>query len=281
MEIIDSNNVMITIAQSLAADKRTASHAYDVNSLRKALFSYLAKYLQQGKKVVMAVDSGSWRKTAFVHYKARRAEEKERSDFDYKAFLAAYQAVVNEFKENAHFPVIEEPGCEGDDIIFVISVLFLDTEEVTIHSTDKDLLQLQTYFSNVRQFSPRDWKFMTPAGKGYDLIEHLVRGDSGDGVPNVLSDDRVFVDRVRQTVLTPKRYQETYDKVSALVKGEVLFDGVDEVFAARFARNKKLIDLREIPEDVVLKIIAAFEAQSSKALPAGHFSRYLASHGIV
>ena len=49
----------------------------------------------------------------------------------------------------------------------------------------------------------------------------------------------------------------------------------------RYHRNRKLIDLREIPLDVVERIFAAYTEEKEKMRPAGAFSHYLASHGIL
>lgn len=275
MEIIDTNNMMITVAQSFASDKKTAANAYDITAMRKVMISFVSKHIQAGRKVTLAVDSNSWRKDFFPLYKFRRYEDKGRSDFEYDRFIGVMQAVVDEMREHSPCAVVRVPGAEGDDIVAVLTALFCE-EGVVIHSTDGDLLQLQEYYPNVRQFSPSTWKYITPASKEYDINEHIVRGDSGDGVPNVYSEDNVFAERIRSVVLTKPRYDAAFE----LVKHNSVLE-MDADFLRRYKRNKKLVDLREIPDDVAIRIISAFEEEASKVRPVGAYSRYLASHGIV
>ena len=40
------------------------------------------------------------------------------------------------------------------------------------------------------------------------IIEHIVKGDAGDGVPNILSKDDVFMKGERQKPVSAKRLQE-------------------------------------------------------------------------
>ena len=67
-----------------------------------------------------------------------------------------------------------------------------------IISGDKDFIQLQKY-SNVSQYSPILKKHVN--GKENDYIRvHILKGDTSDGMINVLSNDDVFVEGLRQSL---------------------------------------------------------------------------------
>ena len=61
-----------------------------------------------------------------------------------------------------------------------------------IVSSDRDFLQLQR-FRNVRQFSPLLKKELSVDNPRVYLQNHIIRGDKGDGIPNILSEDNVLL----------------------------------------------------------------------------------------
>lgn len=276
-QLIDGNNVFTTLAQSLAADKRSEHAAYELDSIRKMVVHYLSKHIQAGRPVIIAADASSWRKAEFSPYKWRRYQNKSKDHFRYDDFIVVLQKVLEEMKEHSPCSVLRVHGAEGDDIIAAFAAILAEEGGVCIHSTDKDLLQLQLHYSGVRQFSPTEWKYITAQSKAYSLIEHIIRGDGGDDVPNILSADDVFMTKTRQTVLTASRYSEMY----ALLSSESPEERMDEEQVRRYHRNRKLIDLREIPIEVIERIFAAYDEEKGKMRPAGAFSHYLASHGIL
>jgi hypothetical protein len=79
----------------------------------------------------------------------------------------------------------------------------------------------------------------------------ILDGDKGDGVPNILSEDNCIVDGIRQKALTKKRLDE-------LMTMDVAVEGTDGL-KRNWARNKKLIDLSEIPQEIVESIISRYE----------------------
>jgi hypothetical protein len=84
------------------------------------------------------------------------------------------------------------------------------------------------------------------------LKEHIFRGDTSDGIPNVLSSDNTFTDGLRQTPLTKKKISSWMDH---------LFDDVapnDEV-KRNYQRNKKLIDLTYTPKELSNDILMTYQ----------------------
>ena len=127
---------------------------------------------------------------------------------------------------------------------------WFSTENLII-SSDKDFIQLQRY-PLVKQWSPVTKQYVN----GYDpeiyLKEHIIRGDSGDGVPNVLSPDNTFVDGLRQRPLSKKKVESWRDADTKDIP-----TWSDEI-KRNYQRNTSLIDLSKVPEDIEEQIIKEY-----------------------
>jgi hypothetical protein len=124
------------------------------------------------------------------------------------------------------------------------------TEKILILSSDKDFMQLQK-FANVEQYSPMAKKFLRSDNPSNFLREHIIKGDRGDGIPNILSQDDTFVQEIRQKPVSEKKLNSWLTQ-----KPE---DFCDERMLRNFKRNEALIDLSKIPNDVQAQIMEAFE----------------------
>ena len=222
-----------------------------LNSLR----SYKSKFGAEFGEIVIACDNTNyWRKQLFPYYKANRKKNQEKSELDWKAIFECLNKIRAELKEYFPYRVIDVESAEADDII---ATLAKDTwnEQVLILSGDKDFIQLHKY-PNVSQYDPVRKKWIKHDNPEQYLAEHVLKGDSGDGVPNVLSSDNCFVIGERQKPLTQK-------KIDALL--ELGLDGkFDHPLARNYMRNKRLIDLSMIPADVREKILESYNAQDNK-----------------
>ena len=88
-------------------------------------------------------------------------------------------------------------------------------------------------------------------------MEHILRGDPGDGVPNVLSDDDTFiVKEKRQTPLSKKKMSEIIQEIT--YQEEI---PTHTSWYRNYSRNKKLIDLAETPDDLKKDIIQEYQSQ--------------------
>ena len=225
-----------------------------LNSIRM----YNKKYREQyGQMVICADGMNTWRKEYFPEYKAHRKKHREESDQDWTEIFRILHLVRDEIKANLPYKVIHMDGCEADDIIGSLvleSQEFGKDEPIMIVSSDKDFIQLQK-FNNVKQYSPIQKKMVTDENPRIYAFNHIMRGDGGDGVPNVLSADDTFVTDKSQTPLRQKRIDEW------LENSDNLREVMDENIYRNYQRNKKLIDLTEIPEEVQTSIINTFEEQ--------------------
>lgn len=225
-----------------------------LNTIRGYNVKYRAKY----GKMILACDGGSWRKNVFAEYKAARKTNREASAIDWDAVWSIINLVREEIKANLPYKVVQVSGAEADDVIATLvesTQEFGNNEPVMIVSADKDFIQLQKY-KNVSQYSPMTKKLVTDSNPRKYLIEHILRGCSGDGVPNVLSDDDTFVDaKKRQTPLKAKVIENWIANYSTLDTE------MDHATYRNFIRNRRCIDLSYIPDEVAAEIMAEYNAQ--------------------
>jgi len=263
MIIVDYSGIAISsvIIQKVEIKEDLLRHMI-LNTIRM----YNKKFRDEYGQMVIACDSSTWRREYFPNYKFKRREGREESTLDWDELFRIINSVRDELKEHFPYKVVTVDGAEADDII---GTLTLETQEfgkhepVMIVSSDKDFVQLHR-FNNVRQYSPILKKFITEKNPRTFLLEHVFKGDSGDGVPNVLSPDNTFVDGIRQSPVTKKKIQTWIDGIDNL---ESVMDS--ETYR-NYTRNKKLIDLTETPDSVKQEIINNYEEQK-----VAHKSRIL------
>jgi hypothetical protein len=257
MIILDFNAISIAsiIVQKVSMDENLIRHMI-LNSIRM----YRTKFKKEYGEIVLATDSRSWRKDYYPEYKANRKVSREKSDMDWNEAFRIITMIREEIKENFPYKVVHIEGCEADDIIGTLvenTHEFGNYENVLIVSGDKDFVQLQKY-NNVRQYSPIRKGFIDEPNPKLYLMEHILKGDAGDGVPNVLSDDDVFVnEEKRQKPLSKKKMDTIIKDIS---DGELLYAAS---WYRNYSRNKKLIDLAETPEAIKTEIINNFTQQDS------------------
>lgn len=258
MILIDYNGIAIgnIITQKMSIDENLIRHMI-LNSIRLYRNKFKDEY---GEVVVVADGQNNWRKKVFPQYKFKRKESRDDSTLDWEEIFRVINMIREELKENFPYKVMHVDGCEADDVIAQIAIEtqeFGKHEKVMIVSADKDFVQLQKY-NNIRQFSPLTKKFVTSDNPRMTLLQHLFKGDGGDGVPNVLSDDNVFVEKRRQTPVTQK-------KIDVWLKAEDLRKEMGDDIYRNFIRNKTLIDLHETPDPIKQEIINNYEAQKPDA----------------
>ena len=225
-----------------------------LNSIRMYNKRYREEY---GQMVICADGMNTWRKDYYPYYKAKRKKNREESSQDWNEIFRILHTVRDEIKENLPYKVIHMEGVEADDIIASLvlqSQEFGMNEPMMIVSSDKDFIQLQK-FNNVKQFSPIQKKMVKDDNPRTYLFNHIMKGDTGDGIPNVLSDDDPFVSDKKQTPLRKTRIAEW------LENSDNLRDFMDDVTYRNYQRNKRLIDLTEVPETIQQNIIYNYNEQ--------------------
>ena len=268
MIIIDFNGIAIStiVTQKIDVNEDMLRHMI-LNSIRM----YNKKYRADFGQLVVACDSSTWRRDYFSEYKfkrreARATDQADDSKMDWEKVFTILNKILDEIRDNMPYRVVKVDKAEADDIIGTLVEMtqeFGKHEPVMIVSADKDFVQLQKY-SNVKQFSPLLKKEMVEKNPRNFLYEHIFKGDSGDGIPNILSPDNTFVTGTRQKPVTAKKMEEWISNIDKL---EI---SMDKETYRNFVRNKKLIDLSQTPDDVKQSIINTFESQT-----VAHNSRVL------
>ena len=245
------SNLMVTLSRdSMDLSEDLVRHMV-LNSLR----GHNKKFRKEYGKMVIACDSKNvWRREVFPNYKAGRKANRAKSEHDWDSIFSMLHNIKDEIRNFLPYKVIEIETAEADDIIAtLVNRLQRRTgpnhaKKVLILSGDKDFIQLHN--DNVRQYNPVLSKFV---GKGETpsiyIKEHILKGDRSDGVPNVLSDDNVFVEGRRQRPLSKKKIEAWVNEV---------FMTFTEEEQKNYSRNRKLIDLSCIPPELEAKIMNEF-----------------------
>ena len=204
--------------------------------------------------MVICCDSYSWRKDVFPEYKAQRKSNRDKDKHDWQQIFDLIDSTLNDLRENFPYAVIRIDSAEADDIIGALTIHKSDFggEDVVIISADKDFIQLQKY-GHVIQWSPLFNKMIEEDNPVKYIFEHILKGDSSDGVPNVLSNDDVFITQTRQHPMTKKKlatYWESKDNLKDIMPQHVF---------RNYMRNREMIDLDRTPENIKKESIDQYE----------------------
>lgn len=261
MIIVDLNQVMLSNLLMQLGNHTNAQLEENMvrHMILNSLRSYKVKFGEEYGEMVIACDNTNyWRKQIFPYYKANRKKNIENSELDWKALFECLNKIRAELKEYFPYRVIDVESAEADDIIATLVTKFgseLNTgEKILILSGDKDFIQLHVY-PNVSQYDPTRKKWIKHDDPERYLHEHILKGDAGDGVPNVLSPDNVFVVGDRQRPLTAKKMEK--------IMGTDI-EEMETSIARNYSRNVQLIDLSFTPESIREKVMEQFEAQKNR-----------------
>lgn len=219
---------------------------------------YNKKHKHQYGEMIICLDGKSWRRDVFPQYKYKRRERKKAdSNVDWNALFEILGDCSKDLNEHFPYTVLSHPNAEADDIIAAMVKRYADKEPILILSADKDFAQLQKY-KNVKQFSPAIKKQIVEKNPERFLFEHICRGDSSDGVPNILSPDNTFVDEIRQSPIRATKLESWYNDRAMLASTL----SVEEF--RNFERNRLLIDLENTPENITAEILQQYENRPEK-----------------
>lgn len=220
--------------------------------------TYREKY---GELVICCDGTNVWRKKVFPQYKANRKKSREQHDINWSLVFEFVNELLSDLYNNFEFRVVKTNESEGDDVIATLVKYYQENEllasyifrsspqPIMIVSGDHDYCQLHKY-GNVEQINPRNHAPVFSDNPEREIMEKILRGDRGDGVPNVLSDDLVFVEgrkskALRQTQID-KLITEGYEKCD------------NETIKKNWKRNACLIDFRFIPKSVEKRILEIY-----------------------
>ncbi len=242
------SNIAMSIKKNDMIEENLLRHMV-LNTIRSNLMKFKSKF----SRLVICVDSkNNWRKEVFPYYKARRAIDRDKSLLNWPKIFGIMEKLTQEIKENFNYPVIAVDGAEADDIIGEL-VRFSTGFNILILSADKDFGQLHDKIN--MQYDPvrkREIKVSNPQDA---LKEHIIRGDFGDGIPNILSADDSIISGRRQTPITKKQVEIWFATKLEDFSYEVL---------RNYKRNEMLIDLNFTPEKIKQQIKTVYDLEIQK-----------------
>jgi len=232
------------------------------------LLSFKTKFGKEYGEMILCADSKRyWRRDYFPWYKGHRKHDREKSAIDWNTVFSAINDIKTELKDNFPYKMIEVDGAEADDVIACLtkhlqsneltgsSLFGGEPQNILIVSSDGDYVQLQKY-KNVSQWNPQLKKWVKGGNVHEFIIEHICGGDTGDGIPNILTSDEwakaraMNEDKVRQTPFKKARFEEFYENGIDACK-------TDEE-RRNYTRNKTLVDFDEIPKDLYDSIVDTY-----------------------
>jgi 5'-3' exonuclease len=260
MLLLDLNQVCIS--NLLAQLGNHTNTEIDEGILRHMVLNTIrslrVKFKDYGELIICCDHKNVWRKQVFQYYKANRRKAREQSELNWTHIFNCLNNIKNDLKDYFPYRVVQVDGAEADDVIGTITIKFgqmLNTgEKILILSGDKDFVQLQV-FGNVQQFDPIRKKFIVQEDPMRFTRELIIKGDRGDGIPNILSNDDVLVKNERQKPVRIEKFINLENPREQL-SGELL---------SNWIRNEQLIDLTFIPEIIQNKVIEQYESESNKS----------------
>jgi hypothetical protein len=272
MIIFDYNQVAISsLMEQIGSSKKPVEEDLVRHMILNVIRTYVKKFKEKyGPEVIIACDNKNyWRRDIFPEYKASRKKNRDASGHDWSSIFEVLGKIKQELKDHSPYKVIDVDTCEADDIIAVLAMKYSSVHPVMILSSDKDFAQLQK-FPNVDQYSPILKKHIKEPLPSLQLKQLVIRGDKGDGIPNILSKDDVFVSGGRQKPITEAKIINWMNQEPK--------DFCNEEMLRNYNRNELLIDLTKIPEKLVHSILDRYDTVKPKT--KNQFMNYMITNRL-
>lgn len=266
MIILDLNQVIFSsILPNIMSGK---TDQIDEDLVRHIIMNIIRKVRVEFKKeygeLVIANDNRTyWRKEIFPFYKASRKKTRAKINIDWTVFYSYVDKIKEEIQTCLPYRYLDVERAEADDIIGTLVRGLPEKGPFVIVSSDKDMIQL--HGPNVRQYDLVHKKWVKNDDPKAYLFEHIIKGDVGDGIPNVVSPDNCFVVGDRQKKVTKDILESVVDIDSQ----------PDHRLYRNYMRNKTLVDLSMIPLDIQKAILNKYE--STTKAPRSKMMMYFAS----
>ena len=235
--VVEEDLLRHTVLNTIRQYKQTHRHIYDSG---------------MGGLVICCDSAKNWRKDSFPEYKANRKKKREDDTTDWKSLFQFLDEMIEDLRNYFPYKVMRVERAEADDIIAVLNE-YVATNPTLIISSDKAFIQLQKY-EGVQQWSPLTKNFVKGDPEA-SLWEKLIKGDTGDGVPNILSSDDTFItEGKRQRPITTKKLELWKEDRSSWT----------EEMHRNFHRNETMVDLSKTPESIRINITNQYRQQTPK-----------------
>ena len=252
MILVDSMQISLAnISMAFKVYGDEINEGYVRHMILNSLRNYNKQHKEEYGEMVLCYDgSKNWRKSVYPEYKAHRPKVRSESPEDWDLIFQWIHTIKDEIRENFPYRVVHVDTAEADDIIAVLARESDPFERHLIISSDKDFVQLHT-ITGLKQFDPIRKRWIT-GDPAESLTNKIFYGDKGDGVPNILSDDKVFVEGRRQTPLQKKKYEswKGFEDPVAVLPRE---------YVSNYKRNKTMVDLKVQPRKIEQLIMKNYD----------------------
>lgn len=266
MIIVDFNQIAMSCVVQFKKDleKKPPDELKGIifHMVLNSLIAYRKKFKSYGDMVIAVDGRNNWRKQVFPYYKGNRKKSRDEDSFDWNEIWKIFDELYVGIKDGFPWKIIKVDVAEGDDVIAIVTKHVTEKsndfvwgeetskedEKVIVISSDGDFKQL---LKNplVSQYCHKKKKLVKISKSEIEtkITEHIVKGDSGDGIPNILSSDNCLVDGIRQNPLSKVRLDEF------MINGENACK--NEVEKRNWKRNHMLVSFDAIPEHVSKEVI--------------------------
>lgn len=254
MILIDNSQIILANIFQSMKENPTINDDFIRHMVLNSYRMIRRKFNKEYGELVICNDSPNcWRKTQFPLYKQNRKDKQKTSDIDWVQIYASMTTIRNEIIDVFPYKNIKLEGAEADDVIAILTRTFYNQEKILIVSNDKDFQQLQM-FPNVKQYSTFKKEYLVCENPKLFLYEHIIRGDSSDGIPNIVSGDSSITDKdKRQNKVTKKILEDVLSNINNIETSK---------YARNWNRNKILIDFSSIPQEIEDKIIELYNIRT-------------------
>lgn len=168
-----------------------------------------------------------WRNTIFERYKQSRVKK---DNFNSDIFM-----IFEEYLNNNNYKTCKYDNLEADDIVYLIQKKIKDKTNVIIITNDNDYLQM--YSSNIKIFNMqfKDISLRINYNPKIELLLKIIIGDKSDNIPKIING--IKKEGALKIALMPEE-----ERINYLIS----INAYDN-----FNFNKKLIDLNEIPINII------------------------------
>lgn len=250
MIILDFNQIALNSIQKYNSYNKNLSENIIKHLVLNDIRFYNHKFKNQFKSLIIAADDKSyWRKTIFPFYKCKRKLNRENSNLDWNLIFNSLDSLKLDIKNNFYYKFLQVNNAEADDIIATLTKNYQSQENILIVSSDKDFKQLHN--QNVKQFSPNLNAFISEKNPQLFLKTEIIKGQSKDSIPNILSPDSHIANSIRQKPITKKILNHYLE--------QNLYESNDPFII----RNINLLDFNFIPENIQNDILTQFNTKNT------------------
>lgn len=224
------------------------------NSVLARLISQIETF--NPSKMILALEggSGNWRYDIYPEYKGNRKFGEWPFVITKREFDNVRNELAKEISDIFASHAIGVPRAEGDDVIAGAVKLLKDKyDEIIISSGDRDIVQL-TIYPNVKVFDSKINSFVScEEGARFFLETKILQGDKSDNIYGVMLPGK-------KRRLGPKTSATLYNSCS----GNIYDKANDEGWLDQYLINKSLIDMNQIPSEIMDAVTEAIEGSTSQ-----------------